>query len=341
MQYTLDVETFFFNAATDYLPYYKHFRVTLEGSAPSKKLLDAIKAQNENFAYPSEKLLFRLNGLVCNGEEPLDTVVRKLGTSLKLEPVQSYRSNHCLIINDDDFMQAFETLAPFCDEKDKAFYENLYALHYASATFDYDKSYGGDALIALAAHLVKKYPQKAYDILQAVKETLDRCEYENFLFEPYDLQADIDTLRTPEPPKKKKSKLAEIKARFFKEDVQLAVPKAPVHDGGVAIYGASAESAVADALRNKGARVVSYEKALRRNGRSILKTARELALKKAAAILLDAFDNGAQTLVCVDDADARYFIQNFKAIERIAGRDIPLRITSASALEIANDPIAA
>ena len=330
MRYTFDTEVFFFNAQTDYLPYYKHFRIEMDGAEPLKALLAEIRRRNDNFAYPNRRLLVRVNGVVCNGEESLDSVALKLGTSLKIEPASAYRSTHCLVMNDDDFKEAYATVEAFCDEEDKAFFDKLYALHYASATYEYDKSYKGDALIALAHHLVKKYPEKADAIVEAVKKTLDMCEYENALFEPYDLQPALEALRAHTA--QKQGLVETLKARFYKEGSEVATPKAPIHDGGVAIYGEDGDEAVASALKAKGARLVTFAKATRKNGRSILKSARELALRKAAAVLLDAFDNGATTLVCTDDADARYFLENFKAITRAAGRDIPLRVTSAEAL---------
>jgi hypothetical protein len=338
MYHTFNLEAFFFNAKTDYLPYYKHFTVTLEGGETSKKLLEAVKEQNENFAYPTEKLLFRLNGVVCTGTETLDNIVLKLGTDLKIEPVQSYRSNHCLIINDDDFSQAFELLSEFCDDADKEYFDSLYALHYASATFDYDKSYKGDAVIALAHHLAKKYPEHRNAVANAIKEPLLMCEYENMLFEPYDLQPALDTLRSE--VSESTDIFSRIKARFMNTSEGISVSKVSIHQKNVALYGTREENLIRT-LEEKNARYVSFPTALRLNGRSILATAPELALKKAAVILLDALDHGAEVVVCKDEADARYFIENFKAIERAAGRDIPLCVTSVSALGLPASEVAA
>jgi hypothetical protein len=330
MDYRFEIEVFFFNAKTDYLPYFKRFDITLEHDAPSRSLLEAIRERNENFAFPDEKLLFRLNEKVCDGTESIGEIARVLGTTLRLEPVQTYRSNHCLIINDDDFKESYRLLESFCDEEDKAFYEAHYALHYASATFDYEKSYAGDAIIALAYHLAKKYPERKEEIVRAVKEPLYMCEYENMLFREYDLQPALDMLRSQ--TLQIENPLKRLFARFGGTSHGIAVSKVSLHGKSVALYGTDDENIVAK-LSAKAERFVPFSKALRRNGRSIFRYAPELALKKAATVLLDAFDSGAEVLVCADEADARYYIENLKAIERIAGRDIPLLITSLSALE--------
>jgi len=69
MQPILEIKAFFFNAKTDYLPYYKQFSIDLENidlveAMKTKDLLAFIQEQNENFTYPEENLVFKINGLV-------------------------------------------------------------------------------------------------------------------------------------------------------------------------------------------------------------------------------------------------------------------------------------
>ena len=329
MRYTLEAEAFFFNAKTDYLPYYKHFTLTLDEQATSRDLLASIVERNRNFAFPEERLVFRINGLVCTGNETIASIVSRFGTSLRIDPVQTYRSMHCLVINDDDFYQAYERLAPFCDEEDKAYYESLYALHYASVTFDYDKAYAGDAVLALAGRLIEKYPQKADAVRAAVKDVAAMCEYENALFEPFDLQEALDRIKIPVPPSAAPSVLDKLKARVFKSSQKTALPAVAIEGKTVALYTGQADSVDAAArIKAQGATLLTFPKATRRNGRSIIKEARKLALRKAADILLDAFDNGAEVFVCLDADDAGYFIRNKRAIEQAAGREIDMTITA-------------
>ena len=92
----LQIRAFFFNAQTDYLPYYKHFTLTLDEDAKAKDLLAAIQEKNEIFEYPKQKTVFKINGLVVTANEKMKTIVDLLGSELQIDPVTSYRANNCL-----------------------------------------------------------------------------------------------------------------------------------------------------------------------------------------------------------------------------------------------------
>jgi len=98
MSHKLTVKAFFFNAKTDYLPYYKHFTLTLEDDAVAKDIVQAIKVQNEMFSYPELNLVFKLNGLVVEEDTSLQDIISKLGSELQVDPVSAYRSTNGLVI---------------------------------------------------------------------------------------------------------------------------------------------------------------------------------------------------------------------------------------------------
>ena len=125
MSYKLEIRAFFFNAKTDYLPYYKNFNIKVDAEATAKDLLVQIQEENENFSYPKQKLVMKINGLVVEAKQPVSELVERLGTSLQIDPVNSYRSNDGLKINDDDFMKSFEILAPYASEADLKYYKTL------------------------------------------------------------------------------------------------------------------------------------------------------------------------------------------------------------------------
>ena len=108
----LEIRAFFFNAKTDYLPYYKNFSISVEDDATAKDLLPKIQEKNENFSYPKQKLIMKINDLVVEAKQSVSSLVEKFGTSLQIDPVNSYRSNDGLKLNDSDFMQSYELLAP-------------------------------------------------------------------------------------------------------------------------------------------------------------------------------------------------------------------------------------
>ncbi|MDQ7083620.1 MAG: hypothetical protein Q9M36_01225 [Sulfurovum sp.] len=154
MSHTLTLKAFFFNAKTDYLPYYKNFNITLENHHSIKDLLFDIEAKNSDFNYPQKNLLVKVNGFILEGSESIASLVAQLGTNLSIEPSNRYRANHGLEINDDDFMHSYALLAPYASEADLNYYQSLYSLHYASETEKFAHDYIGDAILVLAYKMI-------------------------------------------------------------------------------------------------------------------------------------------------------------------------------------------
>jgi succinate dehydrogenase/fumarate reductase-like Fe-S protein len=339
MQYTLKVRAFFFNAQTDYLPYYKNFTMTLAEDAKSVEILQEIKAQNENFAYPEEKRVFKINELVFTGEESIGEIVEKLGTELLVEPVLSYRSNHCLVINDSDFMQRFELLAPYATDEDKAYYESLYAQHYASETLKFSHEYIGDAVLLLAHRMIENGSEHKSEILAAVNdeyEGLNACEFENNLFNGEDHTATIESLSAmidrPDP-----CTLLEKFSQKLSKEAQAAHAVEDVNGLGVAYYPAHettpSQEEVFAAIEAAGAHVVRFSREKRLCGRSLIGKQNNLAYLKAATTLLDALDSGADVLIVANEADLEMFNKHFAAIQKRIGREIPLALLSFEAFK--------
>jgi len=332
MQHTLNVRAFFFNADTDYLPYYKNFTMTLNKDDTAKTMLAEIKKKNVDFAYPVEKLIFKLNELVVDGSETIGNIVDKLGTSLQVDPVLSYRSNHCLIINDEDFMKSYALLAPYATEEDKAYYESLYATHYASETFKFSHDYIGDAILLLAHRMIKNGSEHKEAILEAVSDPYDglaACEYENNLFHAKDHTAAIEALDGMVSHPNTSSFLDKMaitlskKAlyRFDKESLE-----------GVAVASYAGNSAMLGRVHEKiiesHAKVIHFPRETKSCGRSLIGKQDNLAYLKAATTLLGALDAGAELLVVTDIDDLEMFKRHFASIQKRIGREIPLPLVS-------------
>ncbi len=334
MQHTLNVKAFFFNAKTDYLPYYKNFKVTLDGDAKAVEILKEIKAQNDDFAYPDEKLVFKVNELVVTGEEPVAQIVERLGTELLIEPVLSYRSNHCLIINDSDFMQRFELLAPYASDEDKAYYESLYAQHYASESSKFNHAYIGDAVLLTAHRMIENGSEHKEEILAAINDEYDglnACEFENNMFNGEDHTATIEALHAmydrPTP-----NKFLEKISEKLSREAQAAHSVESVGGLGVAFYQGHADTPsqeeVFEAIEAAGAKVVRFGREKRLCGRTLIGRQDNLAYLKAATTLLDALDSGADVLIVADKADLDMFNKHFAGIQKRIGREIPLALLS-------------
>lgn len=352
MSFTVDTKAFFFNAKTDYLPYYKPFRIELHDEATVKDLLFAIQERNENFHFPKQKLTCRINGWVVEAKQPIKEVVERLGNELQIDPVTSYRSIDCLKINDADFMQSYNLLEPYADEEHLKYYKGLYALHYASETSNYCKEYIGDAILVLAHKMISEGTPHKDEILRAITEVdcgLFECEYDNNLFKAEDHTDEIEELKAMARGELNDDDDAPTLLEMIKSRLGLE-PKMPVKEKDeqqydditiadidlkfVAYYYGDRDknSEIESLISQKAAALVDFEKARKRCGLYVIKDDPKLAYKKAGTIMLDAFDNMAEVMVIEDPRAYEMMSQNFDKIEESVGREIGLELTTSAAL---------
>ena len=338
MSYTLTIKAFFFHAKTDYLPYYKQFILTLAEDAVAKDILIAIQAQNKNFAYPELNLIFKINDLMVEADIPVASIVEKLGTTLQIDPANSYRAKNGLIINNDDFMKSYDLLAPYATESDKKYYKTLYALHYASETENFDREYIGDAILVLAHKMISEGNEHKTEILNAITSVnsgLLDCEYENNLFNPQHHTAAITALKemvkNDDPNSDERSLLERIKENFGQKNEAKPTTAGEIkreqksvenlEEKQIAYYaGKSNNTAIYQLLKASNIATVYFSRAHKLAGLCILKDNKTLAFKKVGATLLDAFDAGVEVLV-IEDNDTYDMIQkHFATIEKTIGR---------------------
>ncbi|GIT97599.1 hypothetical protein [Sulfurovum sp. TSL1] len=355
MSYTLEIRAFFFNAKTDYLPYYKNFTIRVNEDATAKDLLVKIQEENENFSFPKQKLIMKINGLVVEAKQPVSALVERLGTSLQIDPANSYRSNDGLKINDSDFMESFELLAPYASESDLTYYKTLYALHYASETENFNREYIGDAVLVLAHKMITEGSEHKEAILEAITSVnsgLFDCEYENNLFNAQDHTAAINELKAMAKPEEGPSLCARLIARFSKKEekeIEAAVPERAVEtienleEKQVAHYhGPASHDTMHKLIAEKGMKGVHFSRSGKLAGLGILEENRDLALQKAGVILLDAYDRGAEVLIVEDLDILDMFRKHYAAIEKIVGRKIKgLELISANDFVLQVNSIAA
>lgn len=326
MSYLLNIKAFFFNAKTDYLPYYKKFSVLLPRDANAKAILEAIHTQNESFSYPQLNLVFKINNLVVEEDTLVEKIVSKLGTSLTIDPITSYRSNNGLIINDHDFMQHFELLAPYATASDKTYYKSLYAVHYASETSHFDREYIGDALLVLAYKMIDDGNIHKTAILNTITSAysgLLDCEYENNFLDAYAYTNEINQLKKMVKNSKntRVSFLAKFKNHFFKEREKEAVIIDDLENKQVAYYAGMHENqTILEQIHRLEIPMVSFDRMHKLSGATIFENNKTLAFKKAGTVLLEAFDAGAEVIIVEDEASYRMFTEHFTAIENTMGR---------------------
>jgi len=330
----LQVRAFFFNATTDYLPYYKNFDITVDKNATLMELLDKVKTKNPDFSFPNKNIILKVNDWVTTAQTPVQEIVESMGTELQIDPALTYRSNNGLILNDDDFMESFKLLAPYASKEDKVYYETLYATHYASETTHYNRQYIGDAILLLASKMIQEGNEHKEAILNAISDKFNGircCEYENNLFKGEDHTQTIAQLKKMLTLKDTVSFYD--KCTFRKRDHEIT--KEELTNAHVAFYVGLKEDdldEVRNLIKNNAATYVTFEKSKKLAGQTLMDTHFQIAHTKAGRMLLDALDSGANLLICTK-RDVNLFQEALPICERIVGRDIPLKIISVHRLK--------
>ena len=257
-----------------------------------------------------------------------------MGSELKIDPALTYRSNNGLILNDDDFMENFELLAPYASEEDKTYYESLYTVHYASETTNYNRQFIGDAILLLASKMITDGNENKEAILLAISDEFNGircCEYENNVLNGEDHTESIANL--------KKMFTLKDTASFFdkltcgKKDHNIDLET--LVSSNVALYVGSKEDDLAEVrtlIKNNSASYITFAKSTKLAGQTLMDTHFEIAHQKAGAMLLNALDSGADVLVCIK-RDVTIFQTAIKSCERVMGRDIKLKIISLHTLK--------
>ena len=318
----LNLEVFFFNAKTDYLPYYKDFKINIDENEPIKTLLEEIKKQNRNFNYPDNNLWLRVNSKVLNQDTKISAIVKKFGTNLVIEPAFAYRSKDCLILDDSDFYNNYKKFEHLCDEEDKNYYNSLYGLHYASETLNYNKNYIGDSALIFAFYLIRKDDSNRDEVLSIISQEngLWDAEFENNMFdETIDYTSLFNLLKQEAGPVEDNNKVCSLFTRKYKDR------KLTDDEIGVAYYGKNP-----DIKLKENQKFINFEYQNKKCGKDLLDTNEKMALFKAGRVLSDAFDSGADILVVEKDDVLDYFKSNIGKIERVINRELPINLVSKS-----------
>ncbi len=333
----IEARVMFFDGRMDYLPAYKLFCLDME---PNEKLVSfchRIKELDESFDFEGEYPLMRINGWVVHSARTIQDVVEVCGSEWRVEPVSKYRCINDLIIDESDFWKAFERIEPYASMEDRFFFASLKDIHYASATFEFDKEYIGDAVLITAHRMIKRGNPNKEAILKAISEDVSglwSCEFEVGVLGGKDYSGAIEELRSwIEPPKP--SLIQKICSALGKKR---ALPQVQtLQEVPLALYRPTSKMVIE--LKERGAIIIDFSKKNRKAGQTLLAYNPDLAYKKGAAVLLDAMDSGAELLVCSSKEDAEYFRSNFGNFERASGREIYIEIIAFEELQTIKEEV--
>ncbi|MDR2342312.1 MAG: DUF5644 domain-containing protein [Campylobacteraceae bacterium] len=171
MSCTLNISAFRFNAKTDFLPYYKNYKIKTEENAKLSDVLNLIKDQDSSFSFSNNRFLaIKVNRIAAYTHTSIKTIMDKLKTTdIKIEPINEFRAINDLEIDTSDFDKKIEILRPFIKEKiDEEYYRELISYYYISPSLEFEHEYFGDSILLFAVYLIKKYPQNRDEILKII-----------------------------------------------------------------------------------------------------------------------------------------------------------------------------
>ncbi|MDR1285220.1 MAG: DUF5644 domain-containing protein [Campylobacteraceae bacterium] len=184
MSYSLNINAFRFNAQTDFLPYYKQYKIEADENAQLLDVLNLIKKQDKSFSFSNNDFLaVRINRISVYIHTPIRIIIEKLGTTnLRFEPLSEFRAINDLDMDTSDFESKIEPLKPFIKEKmDEECYRELISYYYISPSLEFEREYFGDSFLLFAIFLIKKYPENKDEILKIIADE----DYGIWLYVPY------------------------------------------------------------------------------------------------------------------------------------------------------------
>ncbi len=363
---TLDTRTFFFNADTDFLAYYKNNDIKIDNEKNIKDLLFHLDDTDADFSFSKQNTFLQINGVSIEGSVSIKEAVEIFGTSWKIEPVSTFRAIKNLIINDDDFIEKYSLLEEFGDDDDFKEYKKLFREYYASIMLKYNQDYFGDSIFIHAYYLIEKYPLKKNDILKVIDMPNGIWLYEkecNF-YPKNDNDQKINSLKDMLKEDKLKGYTPEKMSYYDKaeeflttrfsvqkdedcaletilDNIKLSTIKEsvknPFSDFSVAFYAGSfdckhicdANKQAKNLLKTLGADIIEFTCFDKNDGFDIAPY-NDVGYKKAGDIMLDANDSGAEILV-VDSKESHFIMdQCVKKCETQTGRDIRIPILNIS-----------
>ena len=363
----IDTRTFFFNADTDFLAYYKNHTIKIDEDKKVKDLLLEVQAREPIFKFRKTATLLQINGIFVKGTLSIKKAVELFGTSWTIEPISTFRAVNDLVINDDDFIDKHKILEEFADEDDFKYYKTLIVDYYSSDSLQYNQDYFGDSMFVYAHYLIEKYPAKKEQILNIIDDANGIWLYEKECnqYPPSDIASKIDALKAEFPVQPLKGytdettsyydKAEDVLATHFgvKKDEDCALEtildnitldrvkdeiKHSFDNFNVAFYAGSFDcdalvevnKEAKNLLKALGANVVNFATCDDADGFDIAPYNESIAYKKAGNIALDAFDSGAEILV-VDNKESHFMMdQSVKKCEKATGRDIRIPILNIS-----------
>lgn len=344
--YTLRI--FRFNAKTDYLSYYKPYRLELNSQTSAREILELIRQKDLLFTskFESENYIF-VDDKCLHLDEKFSVY-----DDLKLSALAPDFSTKDFELNNIKFL---EKLNIFNDlsQADKDFYNENRHYYYASKTRKFAPSFLGEPIFLLASRLIQNHPAKELEILKKISDISsgiwNYTSLANIFADTKDLDDTINHLKKkifdygiyPNLEKRKNELYLDFLSsneKFFDEDLGLKSFNAGLLTGlNVSVYLGNYANTFRHidlfrSFKEKELNLVNTSFVYESCALESFYVAPQNFYNQAGIILLDAFDNGANVLVSPWKKFISLARTHKHQIEQAAGRKIDLDLIHTSEL---------
>jgi hypothetical protein len=330
----IEARIFRFNAEHDYLSAYQPFIFNAGGESTLLDLLSAFKQSDPLCVMRLDKVMgVKANGLGAKLNAPLSAFAKN-GGEIVVEPLVGERAALDLECDRRDFEAKLSALDEFCDQSDRAYYDEFYTAYAVSPMRELNGEYLGEAVFMLADRLIGRNPQNAEVILKRISQAksgifcfaglngvlLDEASRITRAVE----RLCAATLSLGFAPKD--AAIAKYAAIKPSDLPSLEGKKVAISTDCGAFGGAIGLGDYESALSAGGAEVLRLKNPARFSGSCVADSLPDAALKAASDLVLEAVDCGADTLLCVAGETARFLAQHLNALARIVGRALDITI---------------
>jgi len=323
----IEIRLFKFDYKTDYLPYYKTYKIKNSKNETVDGILAKI-AEIEKFSYlKDEEFFLRVNGIFTSSEANLSEFTHSNSKELLIEPISISRAKNDLMIDIDDYRRKLYSLSAFIDDDKLIEFvaQKKYMLeYYASNTLFLNRDYIGDHVLLLASELIQKNPEDKNAIFEAISHKNDGLQNHTSLefrmnnvdeFEKkiHQLQRDYH------------QKISKV--YMYKQYKQYAVNftiEQYFENFNIALYCSLNDASFEDTIKQSKANYV--ELTSKHNELPLNATNETLLYQIAGHILLEAVDNNADFLIVNSEDELAIFDAQQKKIDKVTGREINLPV---------------
>ena len=327
MDKKLDIKLFRFNHKTDYLPYYKSFKVTCNETDTVLNLLSKLN-KLEPFGFDGvESCGVKINNLFTKVDVTIKELTTKFSTNeLTIEPVSIYRAIEDLTISNKDFAQKLALFKNYLTKEQLETYaHSLQMDYYASNTLNFNKDYIGDHSLVIAYDLITNNPELEKEILELLSDKDKGIWFHTSV---------VNRMFTLDSEKQKKINALVKKVTNSKPNEEsFTVPTTVKVDQdfigfNIAAYDMDDTCSLQTIVEKSKASFIATQSQNDDLAFHSNEADKNFSYKIAGKMLLDALDNNADFILVNNKQNFTLLDNNQKQIEKAVGRDINLPIVT-------------